>query len=611
MRECQMEMADSVESAIQTDKVALLESGTGTGKTFAYLVPPILNGKKTIISTRTKHLQEQLYRKDIPQVCKVLDIDPTVEILKGRSNYFCLYRHDNANKQPDLFEFHKKINQVYERVLERGDGDISEFSLRDKERQSMTTTADTCIGSQCEFWNDCYVNRARQAARNADVLVVNHNLLSLLLNQGSGDDLGMLQGVDVVVVDEAHRFPEIAAQSLGISVSKDRLDKFCSNLENAAQVSDLNPVLVARITDTLSRIAQTMKVEIGGDNAQLSITEFEERSDLVERYWEIVEFLEDTAKELEPYVESSKEVELCCEQVREIATDARTIFERDSFEVASWCETSQRGFALHRLPLEPGKVYGPLIADYEGSWIFTSATLSVGTDFSYFEKSMGLSESITNRWDSPFDFEKQTLLYAPADMPQPNYLSRENYDRRVADVVENIVPLTKGRMLVLFTSAASMKAVREYLSDRLDYTLLCQYEQSNTRLLQRFKQDGNAVLLGTMGFWEGVDVKGDALVCVIIDKLPFAPFDTPKERARRSLMEENGLSFFNDWQLPNAVLTLKQGSGRLIRDENDQGMLILCDPRVFEKSYGRKFIESLPPMPKSSSFAKVREFFSR
>lgn len=610
VRECQREMADAVESAIQTNQVALLESGTGTGKTFAYLVPPLANGKKTVISTRTKHLQEQLYRKDIPAVCETLDIAPTVRILKGRSNYLCLYRCDNASKQPDLFEHHRKVNEVYEWVLERGDGDISEYKLRDKERQSMTTTADTCIGRQCEFWNDCYVNKARQAATIADVLVVNHSLLSLLLNPVSGDDSGILQGVDVVVVDEAHRFPEIAAQSLGLSVSKERLDKFCTNLESAAQVSDLNPVVVAKITGTLSQAAKTMKRAIGDDNAELSLAEFEERSDLVKRYWEIVAALDEAVRELEPLVESSREVELCRDQVCEIASDARTIFERDSSEVASWCETSTQGFSLHRLPLEPGKVYGPLISEFEGSWIFTSATLSVGMDFSYFEKSMGLSDSITSRWDSPFDFARQTLLYAPEKMPQPNHLSRDEYDRRVAEVVEKIVPLTKGRVLALFTSASSMKAVREHLSDRIDYTLLCQYEQPNTRLLQEFKRDGNAVLLGTMGFWEGVDVKGDALVCVVIDKLPFAPFNTPKERARRSHLEDNGLNFFTDWQLPNAVLTLKQGSGRLIRDVEDRGMLILCDPRVFGKSYGKAFLESLPPMPQSSSLEKVNEFFS-
>lgn len=603
-------MADSVEAAIQTNQVALLESGTGTGKTFAYLVPPLLNGKKTVISTRTKHLQEQLFRKDIPEVCETLDIHPVVEILKGRSNYFCLYRYDKANRQPDLFKFHNKIIQVHQWVLESGNGDISEYGLREDERQSMTTTVETCIGSQCEFWNDCYVNKARQRARSADVLVVNHNLLSLLLPHNSGDDAGILQDVDVVVVDEAHRFPEIAAQSLGISISKERLDRFCTNLENAGDASDLNPAAVAEITNAISNSAKAMRREIGGDNTQISIAEFEERSELVECYWDVVKILEETVRVLEPHVESSREVELCCDQVRDIAEDARTILERDSFEVASWCETSRKGFSLHQLPLEPGKVYGPLISEFEGSWIFTSATLSVGREFSHFENSMGLSDSITNCWDSPFDFEKQALLFTPANMTMPDFSSRQVYDQQVGEVVEKIVPLTQGRVLVLFTTVSSMKAVREYLTERIDYTLLCQYERSNTALLQEFKRDGNAVLLGTMGFWEGVDIKGDALACVIIDRLPFSPFDTPKERARRSHMEENEQNYFRDWSLPNAVLMLKQGSGRLIRDEEDRGMLIVCDPRVFTKSYGKTFLQSLPPMPQSSSFGKVSEFFS-
>ena len=224
VRQCQMEMADAVEHAVRNNQVALLESGTGTGKTFAYLVPPLLNGKKVVISTRTKNLQEQLFQKDIPTVCNTLNIQPTVEILKGRSNYLCLRRYDLSKKHPDLLKFDKKFERVYNWMVERGDGDISEYNLREEERQMMTTTAHTCVGTTCEFWNDCYVNKARQAARNADVLVVNHNLLSLLLTASSADDHGIFNEAEAIVIDEAHRFAEIAAQSLGVSVSKERLE---------------------------------------------------------------------------------------------------------------------------------------------------------------------------------------------------------------------------------------------------------------------------------------------------------------------------------------------------------------------------------------------------
>ncbi len=610
VRDCQREMAESVEAAIQAGQVALVESGTGTGKTFAYLVPPLLNKKKTIISTRTKYLQEQLFQKDIPQVCDTLGIYPKVKILKGRSNYLCLLRHDQATKQADLLNFGSKIKRVYEWVMERGDGDISEYEMRESERQLMTATAETCVGPHCNFWKDCFANQARNEAQRADVLVVNHNLLSLAVTQQWDDEFGILHKADVVIVDEAHRFLEIAAETLGIVFSKERLEKFCANLETAAQVSDLDPNLVASIARTMSETADSLAKEIGEDNAQLSLAEFEESSDRVDRYWQLVDILADTIKLLEPHIEQSQDVKVCCDQLGTIVDDARTIFERDSVETASWCETGAKGFSVHRLPLQPGQFYGPRIADFKGSWIFTSATMAVGEDFSHFQHGMGLNEVISARWESPFDFERCTLMYFPPEMPTPIYSSRDEFDRRVAEVVEQIVPLTRGRVLALFTSSASMKSARNYLADRIDYTLLCQYEKSNAQLLREFKRDGNAVLLGTMGFWEGVDIKGDALACVIIDKLPFQPFNTPREIARRNLMEESGKSFFNDYQVPNAVLTLKQGSGRLIRDVGDRGVLILCDPRIYRKGYGKAFLESLPPMPKTDSVGKVREFFS-
>lgn len=611
MRDCQIEMAESIEDAIETQQNAVLESGTGTGKTFAYLVPPLLSGKRTIISTRTKYLQEQLFQKDIPVVCEMLGIRPVVKILKGRANYLCLKRHDHANKNPDLLGFTRKFNDVYNRVMERDDGDLSEYSLRTDERQRMTTSADMCLGSNCEFSKPCFANRAKQEARQADILVVNHNLLSLGAKPGSvEDEFSILHGIDAIVVDEAHRFPDIAAQSLGISLSQDRLDEFCTNLEDAAEFGDMDIHVVASITRTLSEAVAHFKAELDAEPAELSLAKFEECQNLVGGFRNIVTILENAIKTLDPHVESSAHLERCRDQLSVLIEDAKVIFERDSFEVASWCESTARGFCLNRLPLEPGREFGPVIADFAGSWIFTSATLAVGDNFSHFEHSMGLNDTITGRWDSPFDFKRQTLVYFPPDMPLPIPGTRQEYDQRVVEVIEQIAPVTQGRILALFTSSASMKAAQEYLADRIEYKLLCQYERSNSQLLADFERDGNAVLLGTMGFWEGVDIKGDSLVCVVIDKLPFGRFDTPKEIARRALMEENGGSFFNDWQVPNAVLTLKQGSGRLIRDVTDRGVLVLCDPRIYQKSYGRLFLDSLPPMPRSKSLAKIDQFFT-
>ncbi len=611
VRDCQMQMAQSVEATIETSQVAVFESGTGTGKTFAYLVPPLLHGKKTVISTRTKHLQEQLFYKDIPVVCEVLDIQPSVSILKGRSNYFCLKRHEQAQQNPDLLGFTRKFDDIYNRVMECDNGDISGYHLSSDERQKMTTTADTCIGPDCEFWKSCFVNRARQQARQSDVLVVNHNLLSLAVIQGAAEDEStILHNVEAVIVDEAHRFPEIAAQTLGISISNERLDEFCANLEQAAGHGEMDVNLVASITRGVSEAVTQLKAKIGPDYKQLSLAQFEDNQELLGGYWNIVDLLESSVEKLEPYNEVSPQIEKCTNQLATIVDEAKTIFERSSDDVASWCESTKRGFSLHRLPLEPGRVFGPVILDFPGSWVFTSATMAVGEDFSHFEHSMGLSQSITDRWDSPFDFQKQTLLYFPPNMPLPVHQQRKEFDNRVVEVIEQVVRMTKGRVLALFTSSASMKTAREKLSERLDYKLLCQYERPNSQLLEEFMQDGHAVLLGTMGFWEGVDIKGDALACVIIDKLPFARFDTPKETARRALMEESGQSYFNDWQVPNAVITLKQGSGRLIRDATDRGILVLCDPRINQKSYGQAFLKSLPPMPRSDSIEKIGDFFA-
>ncbi len=612
VRDCQLEMAESVEDAIITQQVALTESGTGTGKTFAYLVPPLLHGKRTIISTRTKYLQEQLFQKDIPIVCEMLGVQPVVKILKGRANYLCLKRHDHATKQVDMLGFTQKFNAVYNRVMERDDGDISEYSLRADERQRMTMTADMCLGSNCEFSKPCFANRARQEARKADVLVVNHNLLSLAVTPGcEEDERSILHGIDAIIVDEAHRFPDIAAESLGISVSQARLDEFCTNLEEASEFGDMDVGVIASITRTLTEAVVQLKKEIDAEETELSLAQFEECDNLAQGFRKIVGILETAIKELEPHTESSPQLERCRDQLSTIIHDAELIFERDSFEVASWCESTARGFCLNRLPLEPGRDFGPLISNFDGSWIFTSATLAVGDDFSHFEHSMGLSNSITGRWESPFNFERQTLLYMPSDMPLPVPKNRQEFDQRVVEVIAQVAPLTQGRILALFTSSAAMKAAKEYLTDRIDYTLLCQYERSNAQLLADFERDGNAVLLGTMGFWEGVDIKGDSLMCVVIDKLPFGRFDTPKEVARRALMEENGNSFFNDWQIPNAVLTLKQGSGRLIRDITDRGVLVLCDPRIYQKSYGRTFFDSLPPMPRSKSLEAIAQFFNK
>lgn len=606
VRDCQRELADEIESAIQGKSHLIAESGTGTGKTFGYLVPPLIAGKKTVISTRTRNLQEQLYQSDIPWVCEALDINPDVRVLKGRSNYFCLYRHDMANRQGDLLGKVERINRVHDWVVtERPDGDISDFpGLPNEYRAMITSTADNCIGNVCEYSKECYVNRARSAARSADLLVVNHNLLCLNFLHGAAEESGLLSSKDVVIVDEAHRFPEIAAQTLGISISTERLHELVKNLENASKDDGAGELWIEQSAKNIIQLAEAAKTALSDFTGNHSLEEIQNNTAFMGCYMNICDELSLLAGNLDPLVAPS--FEKCKNQAAEILEVATDLFARQSEENASWCEKNRQGFKISRIPLNPGREFRACLDAFDGSWVFTSATLAVGSDFSHFMSRLGIEDAISVQWESPFRFDKQALVYFPKEMPQPN---NDKFDAAVADLVKKIMPITSGRTFVLFTSYRAMQSTHEILHGELGYTLLCQGKDSNTNLLERFRDDGNAVLLGTSSFWEGVDVKGEALSCVIIAKLPFLPPNDPVMLARGNYLDSNGGDLFNDWQVPAAVLAMKQGAGRLIRGDQDKGMLIICDPRITTRVYGAKFLESLPPMRRTDKIEDVTRFF--
>ncbi|MDE0308786.1 MAG: ATP-dependent DNA helicase [Acidiferrobacterales bacterium] len=606
VRSCQQEMAAEIDAAIDGKSNLIAESGTGTGKTFSYLVPPLAAGKTVVVSTRTKNLQEQLFNKDLPWVCNALRVNPQIRMLKGRSNYFCLYRHDRASRQTDAFEPVKKIDRVYDWVrTERTDGDISEYpGLSTEQRSAITSTAENCIGNQCEYAKECYVNRARNDARNADVLIVNHNLLCLNVFPRNESDFGLLSSKDVVIVDEAHRFPEIAAQALGLTVSTERLQELCRNLEELGKDSTVSWTWIENSVRKILELAEAANEALNGSAGKYSLTEVEGNKKFMACYRKIFEEISYVADNLDPF-ESPPMAGNTKSQAEVLVEDAIDLFARQSEDNASWCEKTQKGFKLTRIPLEPGSQFGKRLDEFECSWIFTSATLAVGSDFSHFVGRLGLTESESAQWESPFDFGRQALAYFPTNMPLPR---NDNFDKTVAALVGELMPITRGRTFVLFTSYQSMRTVRELLEGELDYTLLCQGDDSSANLLERFREDGNAVLLGTSSFWEGVDVKGEALSCVVIVKLPFSPPDAVMEARERHMLSQ-GRNIFNDWQIPTAVLTMKQGVGRLIRDVQDKGMLVLCDPRITTSSYGSKFLESLPPMQRTDRIAEVRKFF--
>ena len=607
VRECQQEMSDAVDAAIAAKQHLVAESGTGTGKTFAYLVPSLLSKKKIIISTRTKNLQEQLFRQDIGLVCKALNLDSNVQLLKGRENYFCIHRYEKATRQPDMFGRVSQMKRVHDWVRMHDDGDISEQpGLSAEARTKITSTAQNCVGSKCRYWNECYVNRKRFAARRADVLVVNHALLCSHLLMGSLDHLR--PDVESVIVDEAHRFPEIAAQAMGTSISTRHLRQLCSDLADADSECNLPMEWLSAFDELVQDFVDRIEEQTRQYSQRVALREVAEDPNFMSAVTDFCSGLTNFASQLEEFADTWQEIKNLRNSILAITIDLHSIFEREDENYASWFENARKNFKIAQIPLEPGQRFAEEISQYELSFIFTSATLAVGKDFSFFKRRLGLEDAISAQWASPFDFWQQTRIYFPPDVPNP-YSKFQDYDIGVAHVVKQVVSVTQGRTLVLFTSYSSLNKVYDILSDQIDYTLLRQESRgSNAQLLQDFCEDGNAVLLGTSSFWEGIDVRGSALSCVVIAKLPFGVPSDPVLEARKRRMEANNEKFFMSWVVPEAALTFKQGAGRLIRDVDDKGILVICDPRILTMHYGRHFLDSLPKMQKAASLESLSDF---
>ncbi len=606
VRECQQEMADAVSGAISANHHLVAESGTGTGKTFAYLVPALLSEKKIIISTRTKNLQEQLFQQDVTHVCDALDLELDIRLLKGRQNYFCIKRYERATHQNRLFGDTSLMNRVHDWVQDNNDGDISEYpSIPSRIQQEITSTAQNCLGHDCEHWNPCYFNRSRINARMADVVIMNHSLLSLHLCNDTIEN--QVPGAEVIIIDEAHRFPEIAANAMGMQVSAGGLRQLCSDLENANEEGDLDVEWIEIFKQIVEDFIGEVQEIVGERFNRTALEKLTENPIFLSTFQNFGKILIRIALQLDEFADTWTAIENIRNNISQLAHNLHEIFDRANDDHASWYEETNDGFKISQIPLEPGKRFSELVQDHEWSLIFTSATLAVGEDFSFFNRTIGLEDAISVQWESPFDFREQSRIYFPPNLPDPNYSS---YDQRVADVVKEVVSITKGRAFVLFTSYKSLNNVYRILSGQLDYKLLRQGTDSNTNLLQLFYEDGNAVLLATSSFWEGVDVRGSVLSCVIIAKLPFGFYTDPILEARRRKMTALNQNFFNEWYVPNAALTLKQGAGRLIRDVDEKGVLVICDPRVKTKSYGKRFLDSLPNMQPITNLNKLSTFLN-
>ncbi len=607
----QQAMAIAVERSIDARGELVVEAGTGTGKTFAYLVPVLLSGARTIISTGTKTLQEQLFHRDLPRVREALGVSVSAALLKGRANYLCLHRLERsagdaanagAQQQSDLVAIRSWAARTRR-------GEIAELGAVPESAQvwsSVTSTNENCLGTECAFFGDCHVVNARRAALTADVVVVNHHLLfaDLALKQeGFGE---LLPGADVFVIDEAHQLPELAGQFFSLSLSARQLrDLGVDTQREAAGVTGLLPLLAALLGD-IEAAVRRLRFALDPLPRRGAWT-LASGSDAVNHALDDVEQALDTiGVGLSSYLESADGLAACHARSQEYLRRIRVLRAAPRAGWVHWFELSDRGFNLSVTPLDVAEPLTAFRAQSRAAWVFTSATLAVGADFQLFQAQTGLGEAETLRLPSPFDYTRNALLYLPRGLPMPQ--SRD-YTEKVVACLRPALAASAGRAFLLFTSHRALQIAARLLAD-LPFPLLVQGSAPRALLLDQFRAAGNAVLLGAASFWEGVDVRGDALSLVAIDKLPFAAPDDPILEARLAAIREDGGNPFFDQQLPSAALALRQGAGRLIRAVDDRGVLMLCDPRLLEARYGRQFLGALPPMPRTHELADVTAFFA-
>ena len=608
----QLEMAAAIEQAIGRDGVLVAEAGTGTGKTFAYLVPALLSGGKVIVSTGTKTLQDQLFDRDLPAVREALASGASAALLKGRSNYVCLYRLGRA-RQEALLETREQAAQLarieqFSRTSTTGDrADLADVPEDAPVWAHATSTRENCLGQECPDYRDCFVMRARRNALAADVVVVNHHLFFadvVLRDEGVAE---LLPACNTLIFDEAHQLPETARMFFGETVSSAQLVELARDLRLELRAAGgASPELDA-LAGRLEKAARDLRLALGESGTRLAWSQAVGLPGFLESIQKLIQTIRDVQEPLAAQAERSEGLESCARRAGAAYSILARMQEEDAGEVR-WVEVFAQAAQLHVTPLSSADLFRKQMSDHPRAWIFTSATLAVGDDFGHFTRELGVPEAETRRWASPFDFARQALLYLPRGLPaDPN---APGFTEAVIEAALPVLRASGGRAFLLFTTLRALRKAHELLRGRIEYPLLVQGTGSRSELLERFRRLGNAVLLGSQSFWEGVDVRGEALSVVVIDKLPFAPPDDPVLAARIEAIRARGGNPFTELQLPQAVLALKQGAGRLIRDETDRGVLMLCDPRLVSRPYGRQILRSLPPMKLTRSLSEVESFFA-
>ena len=624
----QVEFAQAVLEAIESGGVLIAEAGTGTGKTFAYLVPALLAGGRVIVSTGTKTLQDQLFHRDLPRVRQALGATVDVALLKGRANYVCLHHLEVAAAQgtfsarEDALHL-QKIRRFAATTVSGDKGDCADVPESSPAWAQATSTRENCLGSSCGHYQDCFVMKARKRASEADVIVVNHHLFFadvVLRDEGASD---LLPAANTVIFDEAHHLPDLARLFFGQSLSTAQLLELARDARLAEAQHARESSAMGDAAQGVERAARDVRLALGPALGRTAVNAINPRAAFDRALDALATELATLTERLRAQEERAEEIRNCRVRADEYAArilqwreaDARP--REDAFgegvapDVVRWVELYPQSAVLYVTPLDVARIFRAQMDGAERAWIFTSATLSVNGDFSHYQAEMGLAQAQTLSWPSPYDFENQALLYVPEGLPDPN---SEGYVEAVIEAAWPVVRASGGHAFLLFTSLRAMDRGFDLLAARLkseglEWPLLLQGSGSKNELLERFRRSPNAILVGSQSFWEGVDVKGEQLSVVVIDRLPFNPPDDPVLAACIERINRAGGNAFMDYQLPRAVIALKQGAGRLIRDETDRGALMICDPRLVDKPYGKRIWRALPPFRRTRLLADVEAFF--
>ncbi len=623
-RHAQTDMAKAIAATIASQTTLIAEAGTGTGKTYAYLVPALLWGGKVIISTGTKNLQDQLYNRDIPTVRKALNVPVSIALLKGRANYVCHFHLERTlqNGRLTAREDAGYLREIARFMKTTSSGDKAELS-KVPETASVwnlvTSTRETCFGAECQYYQDCFVMKARKEAQQADVVVVNHHLFFADVALKDTGVAELLPTANTIIFDEAHQLPEVATLFFGETVSTSQIMELCRDVLTEGLSYARDGADWPKLVSVVEKAARDLRLSFADDSVKLALHQIAPSS----TFFPALETLKDTMGDmlavLEKQAERAETIEQCRTRTIELLDQLeswngekdRKATEEQKQCYVLWVEAFSASLQLHRTPLSIAPTFNKQREGTPRSWIFTSATLAVKNDFHHYASQMGLSDEPAKTWPSPFNYDKQGLLFVPHNLPEPQSFG---YTDAVIDAALPAIEAAGGKTFLLCTTIRAVTRSAERLREEFaargwDFPLLVQGEAGRTELLDRFRAAGNAVLIGSQSFWEGVDVRGDALSLVIIDKIPFSPPDDPVLAARIVELEKKGLSGFMHHQLPETIINLKQGAGRLIRDETDSGVLMLCDPRVISKGYGRRIWQSLPPFKRTREIGDVQAFF--